>query len=186
LQRVRDETHRFATTQNQKLRSKENIVSRFEKLPNIGKKRAKLIYKTWKTLSAFAEICKSAPEEVSETLAMPLSKVEEARLGAEILLKEAAEKQKTAKAAGVTGMVRPHREESLFSEMAGASLQGGGFHSGGAGLPEMAGTEKRVDSPQNASFGTDEVSSENSYLSSLATTALDAPLEAAEPEPEYQ
>ena len=37
LQRVRDETHRFATTQNQKLRSKENIVSRFEKLPNIGK-----------------------------------------------------------------------------------------------------------------------------------------------------
>ena len=157
LQRVRDETHRFATTQNQKLRSKENIVSRFEKLPNIGKKRAKLIYKTWKTLSAFAEICKSAPEEVSETLAMPLSKVEEARLGAEILLK---------KAAGVTGMVRPHREKSLFSE--------------------MAGTEKKVDSPQNASFGTDEVSSENSYLSSLATTALDAPLEAAEPEPEYQ
>jgi excinuclease ABC subunit C len=186
LQRVRDETHRFATTQNQKLRSKENIVSRFEKLPNIGKKRAKLIYKTWKTLSVFAEICKSNPEEVSETLAMSLSKVEEARLGAEILLKEAAEKQETAKAAGVTGMVRPHREKSLFSEMAGAALQGGGFHSGGAGLPEMASTEKKVQSPQNASFGTDEVSSENSYLSSLATTALDAPLEAAEPEPEYQ
>ena len=150
LQRVRDETHRFATTQNQKLRSKENGVSRFEKLPNIGKKRAKLIYKTWKTLSAFEAVCKSAPEEVSETLAMPLSKVEEARLEAKILLQEAAEKQQTAKAAGVTGMVRPHSKENSFTE-------------------ELA-----------------RQAPETSYLSSLAASALEDTLEAAEPEPDYQ
>lgn len=141
LQRVRDETHRFATTQNQKLRSKENVVSRFEKLPNIGKKRAKLIYKTWKTLSAFEAVCKSAPEEVSETLAMPLSKVEEARLGAKILLQEAAEKQQTAKAADVTGMVRPHSKENSFTEeLARQALQSdGGGHSGKGISPEEAG-----------------------------------------------
>ena len=125
------------------------MVSRFEKLPNIGKKRAKLIYKTWKTLSAFEAVCKSAPEEVSETLAMPLSKVEEARLGAKILLQEAAEKQQTAKAAGVTGMVRPHREDSFTEELA-------------------------------------RQAPETSYLSSLAASALEDTLEAAEPEPDYQ
>lgn len=145
LQRVRDETHRFATTQNQKLRSKENVVSRFEKLPNIGKKRAKLIYKTWKTLSAFEAVCKSAPEEVSETLAMPLSKVEEARLGAKILLQEAAEKQQTAKAAGVTGMVRPHsKEDSFTEELARQALQSdGGGHRGKASSPEKAGAAQQ-------------------------------------------
>ena len=101
-------------------------------MPNIGKKRAKLIYKTWKTLSAFAEKCKRAPEEVSETLAMSLSKVEEARLGAEVLLKEATEKQEAAKAAGVTGMIRPQtsfvssktgeNESSYLSALAASAL----------------------------------------------------------------
>ena len=34
LQRVRDETHRFATSRNQELRTKENIVSPFAALPH--------------------------------------------------------------------------------------------------------------------------------------------------------
>ena len=53
LQRVRDETHRFATSRNQKLRTKENTVSRFEKLPHIGKKRARIILEQWRTLDNF-------------------------------------------------------------------------------------------------------------------------------------
>ena len=95
---------------------------------------------------------------------MPLSKVEEARLGAKILLQEAAEKQQTAKAAGVTGMVRPHSKENSFTEelarqalqsdggfhsekgispeKAGAAQQGGGGHRGKAISPEEAGAEK--------------------------------------------
>lgn len=156
LQRVRDETHRFATTQNQKLRSKENIVSRFEKLPHIGKKRAKLIYKNWKTLTAFTEKCKTAPEEVSELLVMSLSKVEEARLGAEVLLKQAETKKQEAKAAGVTGMVRPNSGKASVANDAPSSIA-----------------------------QTEENTLENSYLSSLAASALDDTLEVAEPEQKF-
>ncbi len=41
LQRVRDETHRFATSRNQRLRTKQNTSVIFEKIPNVGKVRAK-------------------------------------------------------------------------------------------------------------------------------------------------
>ncbi len=40
LQRVRDETHRFATTRNQRLRTKENTTLIFENLPGVGPKKA--------------------------------------------------------------------------------------------------------------------------------------------------
>lgn len=43
LQRVRDETHRFATTRNQRLRTKENITLAFESLPGIGPKKAAIL-----------------------------------------------------------------------------------------------------------------------------------------------
>lgn len=43
LQRVRDETHRFATSRNQNLRTKSNTVGDFPKLPHIGAKRAALL-----------------------------------------------------------------------------------------------------------------------------------------------
>ena len=50
LQRVRDETHRFATSKNQKLRTKENIDSIFLELPGVGEKRAILLQKNFTTL----------------------------------------------------------------------------------------------------------------------------------------
>jgi hypothetical protein len=37
---VRDETHRFATSKNQQLRTKENVSSPFLLLPGVGQKRA--------------------------------------------------------------------------------------------------------------------------------------------------
>ncbi len=55
LQRVRDETHRFATSRNQELRTKENTISPFVKLPHIGKERDKLLMKKYGTLKALAE-----------------------------------------------------------------------------------------------------------------------------------
>lgn len=63
LQRVRDETHRFATTQNQKLRTKENTKNDFENLRGVGKKRSLLLAEHFKTLekliaSGTNEICK--------------------------------------------------------------------------------------------------------------------------------
>lgn len=60
LQRVRDETHRFATSRNQELRTKENTVSIFSKLPHIGEKREKILIKTFTTLENLAAAEESA------------------------------------------------------------------------------------------------------------------------------
>ena len=54
LQRVRDETHRFATSKNQRLRTKENTVSIFLELPGVGEKRARTLTKTFTTLENLA------------------------------------------------------------------------------------------------------------------------------------
>ena len=54
LQRVRDETHRFATSRNQELRTKENTISIFKELPHVGEKREKILLKTFTTLENLA------------------------------------------------------------------------------------------------------------------------------------
>lgn len=54
LQRVRDETHRFATSRNQNLRTKENVVSIFARLPHVGPKREILLIKEFTTLENLA------------------------------------------------------------------------------------------------------------------------------------
>ena len=54
LQRVRDETHRFATSRNQTLRTKENTVSVFASLPHVGEKREKILIKEFITLEKLA------------------------------------------------------------------------------------------------------------------------------------
>ena len=57
LQRVRDETHRFATSRNQELRTKANTgVLEFTKLPHIGKKRAALLNANFGTIQGLVEI----------------------------------------------------------------------------------------------------------------------------------
>lgn len=55
LQRVRDETHRFATSRNQTLRTKENTVSVFAELPHVGEKREKLLIKAFTTIENLAD-----------------------------------------------------------------------------------------------------------------------------------
>lgn len=55
LQRVRDETHRFATTKNQRLRTKENTTLIFERLPGIGPRKAVAILDSFGSLEALAE-----------------------------------------------------------------------------------------------------------------------------------
>ncbi|MBP5283069.1 MAG: excinuclease ABC subunit UvrC, partial [Treponema sp.] len=54
LQRVRDETHRFATSRNQTLRTRENTVSVFASLPHVGEKREKLLIQAFTTLENLA------------------------------------------------------------------------------------------------------------------------------------
>ena len=60
LQRVRDETHRFATSRNQRLRTKENTESIFLELPGIGEKRALLLQRQFLTLENLAAAEESA------------------------------------------------------------------------------------------------------------------------------
>ena len=54
LQRVRDETHRFATSRNQNLRTKENTKSIFLELPGVGEKRALVLQREFTTLENLA------------------------------------------------------------------------------------------------------------------------------------
>ncbi len=60
LQRVRDETHRFATGRNQRLRTKENTVSVFGKIPGVGERRAVLLMRRFSTLENLAAAEESA------------------------------------------------------------------------------------------------------------------------------
>ena len=60
MQRVRDETHRFATSRNQRLRTKENTKSIFLELPGVGEKRALLLQRKFLTLEALAAAEESA------------------------------------------------------------------------------------------------------------------------------
>jgi excinuclease ABC subunit C len=65
LQRVRDETHRFATSKNQKLRTKENTESPLLQIPNIGEKRALLLQKEFTTLE---NLCNQEESKVAQLL----------------------------------------------------------------------------------------------------------------------
>ena len=61
LQRVRDETHRFATSKNQALRTKATTTLQFEALPNVGKTRAAALLEKFNTID---ELAVAEPEAV--------------------------------------------------------------------------------------------------------------------------
>jgi len=73
LQRVRDETHRFATSKNQRLRTKENTVSIFLELPGVGEKRARTLIKKFTTLENLANADK---ERIANALGMSTDEAE--------------------------------------------------------------------------------------------------------------
>lgn len=63
LQRIRDETHRFATTKNQRLRTKENTENIFLLLPHIGEVKASLLMQTYTSLENLILSLEHNPEE---------------------------------------------------------------------------------------------------------------------------
>ena len=77
LQRVRDETHRFANTRNNRLRSKESLHLVVEQLPHIGAKRAAVLLRSFSSIeklaAASAEAAASAlkitPAQAEEVIA---------------------------------------------------------------------------------------------------------------------
>ncbi len=121
LQRVRDETHRFATSRNQTLRTKENIVSIFEEIPGVGQKRAKLIMQTWTTLENFVS---ADTKEISETLKISVEKTEEIIENTKVLLELRNEKkEKTGNILKVAATTAQKAENSRYiSNLAAAAL----------------------------------------------------------------
>ena len=101
LQRVRDETHRFATSRNQELRTKENIVSPFAQLPHVGAEREKLLLKKFTTLEQLA----AAPEaDIAQTLHVRAGFATDILMAAKVLLQKQNEaKAKTRLSLGEAG-----------------------------------------------------------------------------------
>ncbi len=88
LQRVRDETHRFATSRNQRLRSKENTVSIFSELPHVGSKRAKLIMQKWTTVDKLAS---ASLEEIEQVLTVSENQAQDILKAVQFMLKASRE-----------------------------------------------------------------------------------------------
>lgn len=82
LQRVRDETHRFATSKNQALRTKANTTLQFESLPNVGKARAASLLEKFKTID---ELAVAEPEAVYSAVKCSLEQAKEIIKSAETL-----------------------------------------------------------------------------------------------------
>ncbi len=103
LQRIRDETHRFATSRNQRLRTKENIVSVFLELPSVGERRASLLEKRFVTIENLSASTKEdvmSAINVSENAA--LSIIENAVLLSRIRKEKKESQMRSLGSAGTT------------------------------------------------------------------------------------
>lgn len=95
LQRIRDETHRFATTRNQKLRTKENTENIFLQLPHIGEKKASLLMQTYTSLeNLMLSLERSGEEEktLQKLLSLSAQQVHEIVLELKVLAGKRNEK----------------------------------------------------------------------------------------------
>lgn len=112
LQRVRDETHRFATSKNQKLRTKENVNSIFLELPGIGEKRAVILQKTFVTLETLAQQEESS---IAQILHINADEASSILLSAKELLKKRNEKKKVQKSSlGISGTTKEKAQEAQY------------------------------------------------------------------------
>lgn len=120
LQRVRDETHRFATSRNQELRTKENTVSIFSKLPHIGEKRELTLIKEFTTLN---NLVLSSTENIANLLKIPLSQAVDILSEAKKLLKNRNEIKETKKLILNSQVNSTNTQESIYAKsLAAAAL----------------------------------------------------------------
>jgi excinuclease ABC subunit C len=112
LQRVRDETHRFATSRNQNLRTKENTDSIFLEIPGIGNKRAMELQKKFLTLE---NLCEQEESAIAQCLHVNAMKGAEILLSARTLLEKRNEKKSfQKKSLGVSGTTKEKAMESQY------------------------------------------------------------------------
>ena len=121
LQRVRDETHRFATSRNQNLRTKENTVSIFASLPHVGEKREKILLKEFTTLENLAS---SQEAKIAQALHIRANEAGEILLAARELLAKRNE-SKDAKKLLFNSQLgsESHTNESYASSLADMALE---------------------------------------------------------------
>lgn len=112
LQRVRDECHRFATSRNQELRTKENVKSVFLELPGVGEKRALLLQKQFTTLENLVAAEESA---IAQCLHVKATEASDILLKAKILLEKQNEKKDIQKRSlGVAGTTKEKAAEATY------------------------------------------------------------------------
>ena len=125
LQRVRDETHRFATSRNQNLRTKENTVSVFASLPHVGEKREKILIKTFTTLENLAA---SQEAQIAQALHVRAPEASEILLAARAELEKRNETKNAKKTMfqaqlGSLSSESEQKDESYASTLADAALE---------------------------------------------------------------
>ena len=87
LQRVRDETHRFATSRNQNLRTKANTVGDFPKLPHVGAKRAAILNVHYGSIESLVEEVENGGlEKLSQVACVSIEQATEIFQAAKILI----------------------------------------------------------------------------------------------------
>ncbi|MDR2095248.1 MAG: excinuclease ABC subunit UvrC [Treponema sp.] len=99
LQFIRDETHRFATGLNQKLRSKDLFLPALESVEGIGPKRAAEIMRVYGSLESTAS---AQAEDIAERCKLTVTLARAVKAAAALAL----EKRKTARERLVTGKGR--------------------------------------------------------------------------------
>ncbi len=122
LQRVRDECHRFATSRNQNLRTKENTDSIFLELPGVGEKRAQALQKKFITLEGLANAEESA---IAQCLHIKsAAEAADILLAAKQLLARRQEKQnEQKKSLGTAGTTKEKSAEAGYiSDLADLAL----------------------------------------------------------------
>ncbi len=123
LQRVRDETHRFATSRNQTLRTKENTVSVFASLPHVGEKREKILIKEFVTLENLAA---SEEAKIAQVLHIRAPEASEILLAARAELEkrnETKNAKKTMFQAQLGSSISSQQDDSYVSTLADAALE---------------------------------------------------------------
>jgi excinuclease ABC subunit C len=119
LQFVRDETHRFATSLNQRLRSKDLFFPVLESVEGIGPKRAAAIMKAYQNLPAIAA---ASPEDLAEQCGISAAAARAVRAAAQLALedREAAQKRLSpGPPPGLYDETAPSAGVSLAAEAAG-------------------------------------------------------------------
>ena len=124
LQRVRDETHRFATSRNQTLRTKENTKSIFLELPGVGEKRAVQLQKAFTTLEDLA----AAPESaIAQAIHVRAQEAADILLSAKNLLSQRNEKKDLQRLSlGQSGTTKEKAAEAQYlDDLASLALSTG-------------------------------------------------------------